>query len=326
MWALPQRSPSPALAPRFFYCLRRGRRVTALMRMSLKVRRRKFQSLVEALCLGLERGGASPSLSKLVLDLNLGTGQVVQLCRALQAAPHVAVLHLPHLGCGRDGLRAIAGLLRARPLVALNLAGGLSTLQHLGKQPSLLSNVSPKTGPGAYFSSLPRGVMGGYNSLGRPATLPRQPLQQLLADASYGSADSKRNSDSVLFQRLFHPLPACDPSAHAGSGFHDVFEAARDPACKLRSLNVSKCLLGAEDALCLGETGGTRLGEVLPVLLALADNSSLQLLDLSSQRLVLEDGPTQLVCQALAKNTGLRLLSLDGWTFRIEVRGALLFR
>lgn len=91
----------------------------------------------------------------------------------------------------------------------------------------------------------------------------------------YGTADHKRNSDSILFQRLFHPLPTCEPAAHASSGFHDVFEAIRTAGCRLKSLNVSKCQLGAEDALCLGETvrrstcldalkleGGTRLGEV----------------------------------------------------------------
>lgn len=66
---------------------------------------------------------ASSSLSKLVLDLNLGSAQVAQLCGALEKAPQVTVLHLPHLGCGRDGLRAIADLVRARPLTALNLSG-----------------------------------------------------------------------------------------------------------------------------------------------------------------------------------------------------------
>ena len=39
----------------------------------------------------------------------------------------MTVLHLPHLGCGREGLRAVAGLVRARPLVALNLAGSWGT-------------------------------------------------------------------------------------------------------------------------------------------------------------------------------------------------------
>jgi hypothetical protein len=48
---------------------------------------------------------------------------VVQLCVALEHTDQVTVLHLPHLGCGRDGLRAIARLIRARPLVALNLSG-----------------------------------------------------------------------------------------------------------------------------------------------------------------------------------------------------------
>ncbi|XP_075222763.1 uncharacterized protein LOC142325204 isoform X2 [Lycorma delicatula] len=311
----------------------------------------RFQSLVDALSESLQHA-ASPSLSKLVLDLNLGTAQVAQLCSALQKAPQVTVLHLPHLGCGRDGLKAIAGLIRSRPLVALNLSGswgmrredppsstGSGSVSSSGQHSSKVQQqqVSPKTSSTTsyYFSSLPRGVIGAYNSLTRPATLPRQPLQQLVLDG-YGTTDSKRNSDSILFQRLFHPLPSCDAALHSTSGFHDVFEAIRDPSCKLRSLNVSKCLLGAEDALCLGETirrsccldalrleGGTRLGEVLPVLLGLADNSSLQLLDLGSQRLVLDDGPTQLVCQALIKNTSLRLLSLEGWTFRIEEEGSL---
>lgn len=58
-----------------------------------------------------------------MLDLNLGTSQVVQLCRALERAPQITVLHLPHLGCGRDGLHAISELIRQRPLVALNLTG-----------------------------------------------------------------------------------------------------------------------------------------------------------------------------------------------------------
>jgi hypothetical protein len=82
----------------------------------------RFQSLVDALCEGLEQE-ASPSLNKLLLDLNLRTCQVVQLCLSLERTDHVTVLHLPHLGCGRDGLRAIAQLVRARPLVALNLSG-----------------------------------------------------------------------------------------------------------------------------------------------------------------------------------------------------------
>lgn len=315
----------------------------------------RFQSLVDALAESVEHA-ASPSLNKLVLDMNLGTSQVIQLCKALEKAPQITVLHLPHLGCGRDGLKAIASLIRSRPLVALNLMGswgmrrddppsstgsgsgsssgpgnGLNTLQH-----SYKSCLSPKTsGPNYYFSSLPRGVIGAYNSLTRPATLPRQPLHQLIFDG-YSTTEHKRNSDSILFQRLFHPLPSCDPALHSTSGFHDIFESIKDPLCKLRSLNVSKCLLSAEDALCLGETvrrshcldalrleGGTRLGEVLPVLLGLADNKSLQLLDLGSQRLVLEDGPTQLVCQALIKNASLRLLSLEGWTFRIEEEGSL---
>lgn len=53
--------------------------------------------------------------------------QVVQLCGVLEMAPHVRVLHLPHLACGLAGLRAVAQLVERNPLVSLNLAGSLSS-------------------------------------------------------------------------------------------------------------------------------------------------------------------------------------------------------
>lgn len=54
------------------------------------------------------------------------------------------------------------------------VGSAISTLQ------ATKASLSPKAaGPNYYFSSLPRGLMGNYNSLGRPATLPRQPLHQV---------------------------------------------------------------------------------------------------------------------------------------------------
>lgn len=107
----------------------------------------------------------------------------------------------------------------------------------------------------------------------------------------------------------------------------------REPNCKLRSLNVSKCLIGGLDAGCLGETirrarnldavraaGASRPADVMPLVLALTEAPCLQLLDLASPRLALDDHPSRLLCHALARNATLKLLSLEGWTFRIEVR------
>lgn len=51
----------------------------------------------------------------------------MQLCEVLQEAPHVRVLHLPHLACGMEGLRAVARLVETNPLMSLNLAGSLSS-------------------------------------------------------------------------------------------------------------------------------------------------------------------------------------------------------
>lgn len=108
---------------------------------------------------------------------------------------------------------------------------------------------------------------------------------------------------------------------------------SREPSCKLRSLNVSKCLLGSLDAGCLAETirrarhldalraaGASRPADMMPLVLAVTEAPCLQLLDLASPRLALDDHPSRLLCHALARNSTLRLLSLEGWTFRIEVR------
>ncbi|XP_067205049.1 uncharacterized protein [Linepithema humile] len=316
----------------------------------------RLECVVNALCRGLSH--ASGSLSRLVLDMNLSGEQVSRVCEALRGCIQVQALHLPHLGCGCEGLASVAELLKERPLLALNLAGSWGAKN---EDPSS-SGISSGSGSGSSgcasstlgtlplnrcYSSLPRGALAAYGSLTRPATLPRLPLGLGLGPTpgtgngplpqndrdrdSNGS--SKRNSDSVLCHRLplLHPLPTCDVASHQGTGFHEIFNAIREPNCKLRSLNVSKCLLGGLDAGCLGETirrarnldalraaGASRPADVMPLVLALTEAPCLQLLDLSSPRLALDDHPSRLLCHALARNTTLKLLSLEGWTFRIE--------
>lgn len=77
--------------------------------------------MVNALCRGLSH--ASSSLARLVLDMNLSGEQVSRVCDALRSCVQVQALHLPHLGCGCEGLASVAELLKERPLLALNLAG-----------------------------------------------------------------------------------------------------------------------------------------------------------------------------------------------------------
>ncbi|XP_076392101.1 uncharacterized protein LOC100883816 isoform X2 [Megachile rotundata] len=321
----------------------------------------RLECVVNALCRGLSH--ASSSLARLVLDMNLFGEQVSRVCEALRSCVQVQALHLPHLGCGCEGLASVAELLKERPLLALNLAGSWGAKN---EDPSS-SGISSGSGSGSSgcasstlgtlplnrcYSSLPRGALAAYGSLTRPATLPRLPLGLGLGPAPAtgngplpqndrdrdSNGSSKRNSDSVLCHRLplLHPLPTCDVTSHQGTGFHEIFNAIREPNCKLRSLNVSKCLLGGLDAGCLGETirrarnldalraaGASRPADVMPLVLALTEAPCLQLLDLASPRLALDDHPSRLLCHALARNTTLKLLSLEGWTFRIEESDSL---
>jgi len=353
----------------------------------------RFQPVVDALCLALSKG--SP-LKKLVLDMDLTSGQVIQLVSFIKCHEYLEVLHLPHLGCGPEGFRALADLLRDKPLVSLSLAGAwrsnsieeesqvvlepfplLNPLLHAGPM------MGSKLGGGAGFSSLPRGGNGSIKSPSirrKKGSLhgPHNTSQSLLLTSSISSSSGNntsrfmsgtgaispgsggsssgcfsgteaepsklRNSDSVLFQRNFLPLPICDRENHEVDGFHEIFTVLRsvpnhqDNLWHLTSLNLSKCVMNWEDVICLGETirkmncldslrmEGMKLCDVLPVLLGLQENKSLKMLDLSSPHVVMGDDALQLAANSLAKNTSLRLLAIQGWTIYIEVSYLMCFQ
>lgn len=87
----------------------------------------------------------------------------------------------------------------------------------------------------------------------------------------YKSNKSPFNKQSWISKtRLTHSL------------FSQIFSAFRNPASRVCHLNISKCTLGAEDLVCLGETvrftrclsslrmeGLSRMAEIIPVLIAL---------------------------------------------------------
>ncbi|CAG7732749.1 unnamed protein product [Allacma fusca] len=293
----------------------------------------RFQAVVDSLCFLLSK---QIPLQKLVLDMDLTSPQVIQLASFIKCHEFIDVLHLPHLGCGPEGLRAIAELLYSKPFLSLSLAGTWRSVNAEDdmdivvepvplNSPFHIGTMSSLTKGG--FSSLPRGPLNG--SIKSPS-IRRKKMSHL-------TENDKRNSDSALFQRNFLPLPICDQPNHELDGFHSIFSVLRfgDSACNLKSLNIGKCVLGWEDVICLGETirkttcldtlrmEGMKLCDVLPVLLGLQENTSLKMLDLSSPHVVIGDDALQLACQSLAKNHTLRLLSLQGWTFYIEEERSL---
>lgn len=94
--------------------------------------------------------------------------------------------------------------------------------------------------------------------------------------------------------------------------------------------------MGAEDLVCLGETvrftkclsslrmeGLSRMAEIIPVLISLQENSTLQLLDLTSPHILLGDAALQVTLNALAKNKSLRMLVISGWTIQCESERSL---
>ena len=108
------------------------------------------------------------------------------------------------------------------------------------------------------FLSLPRRTRGSrsYSSLTRGLTAVASSTSATAsASSSYLSRnDEKRRSDSMLFQKVLLPLPACDRSAHLHCGFHLLFESLRNLTCHLTQLNLSKSSITVADAMCLGES------------------------------------------------------------------------
>lgn len=278
------------------------------------------------------------ALNKLVVALELDGEQVMQLCQVLQMAPQVRVLHLPHLACGLEGLKAVAQLVENNPLVSLNLAGSLSSGTPVDERstgtgastPSPTREDTPAPLSFWSFTDAQGNTRSVFNSLPRSfyQSLPRRGrLHSLSAE--------KRNSDTTLLQKTSFPPPACSPLVHA-NGFHEIFSAFRNPTSRICHLNISKCTMGAEDLVCLGETvrftkclsslrmeGLSRMAEIIPVLIALQENTSLQLLDLTSPHILLGDAALQVTLNALTKNKSLRFLVLNGWTIQVESERSL---
>lgn len=300
----------------------------------------KLQMVVAALCRSLPK---QSRVNCLLLDLGLCTSQLVQICSTLEKCPQVTRLSLPHLRCERGAIAALASLLSVRPLTSLALpscwgvrddppsssgvsmgsgSGSSTGTSGLSKQSTLTGAPSPRSYPAGLFSSLPRGVLAPASSMGRSATLPRQPLDP----------PDKRSSDSVV-SKTWYPTPACDGGPHNSGTLHELLLAAREPYSRLHGLDLSKAQLSLEDSMCLGETvrlstqlhsikieGSSRISEVLPAVLGAGESISLQMMSLASPRLTLEDGATAMSAKALSNCVTLRLINMDGWSFRVEVQ------
>lgn len=126
--------------------------------------------------------------------------------------------------------------------------------------PNPLNNNSPRPKKDAQqqqFLSLPRKPTRGarsYSSLTRTGQQGQHQQQGGFSSSSgyLSRTDEKRRSDSMLFQKVLLPLPACDRSSHLQCGFHLLFDALRQPSCRLTQLNLTKASLNVSDAMCLG--------------------------------------------------------------------------
>lgn len=186
--------------------------------------------------------------------------------------------------------------------------------------------------PSAMYANVP--AQPSY--LGRSATLPRPPpdAEPQYKQRSYDSMVSRTwgANTSATNTTASSSMAAYDTIASVGGVLHDVLMAAREPDSCMAALDLSKAQLTVEDALCLGETvrqsctlhsvrleGAARLSEILPAMLGVGESQSVQMLVLASPRLSVDDGAVQRVSRALMCCPTLRLLVLDGWSFRLEV-------
>ncbi|CAG0916160.1 unnamed protein product [Notodromas monacha] len=197
-----------------------------------KTQHNAFAPLIQCLCCELRRGAASPTLNKLIIDMDMTPEQVVALCRALECCPSVQVVHLLHLVCTQRAFLGVAELVAARPLLALNLTGAW--------YPS--DNEEPDSfQTGSLFD------VKSTRSSSSGATSP--------AWASYGIEVGSLRRFNTL-RRNPHPPPICDCCEHSrisDSERYALFVLTRIRS--LKSLNISGWTVKLEEARslhCLG--------------------------------------------------------------------------
>ncbi|KAF0302219.1 Protein NLRC5 [Amphibalanus amphitrite] len=279
-----------------------------------------FQPIVSALCDALPQVPRSARL-KLVLDLDMSAEQMAQLSAAVRRAPAVAVLSISHLVSFDGSMQALAELVRAAPLSALTLC-------------SVWRPDTHATSALDFFRS-----EHALHAAGGSATSLSRPDASLRRNYSLGRGSAGGAAGLQLAHRLrLGREPICDPAAHGG-GFHRLFCALRTPGCLLTSLRLTRCRLTGSDLACLGESlratthltnltvqDVSQATDLVPLLFALQENSRLQLLDLDSSTMVIEDAEFILLCESLVCCTSLMLLDLSHWTFRLEPTVAQLVR
>ncbi|XP_035703110.1 uncharacterized protein LOC110843073 isoform X3 [Folsomia candida] len=195
------------------------------------------------------------------------------------------------------------------------------------------TTISPAASPMLGVLVLPPLTTTNSNSTRTSSPQNLSPVSSLSNSNSLNNNTNHHHKSNSELRRNFLPVPICDRANHELDGFHSIFSVLRSTSphlLGLRTLNLSKCVMNWEDVICLGETvrkmdclhslrmEGMKLCDVLPVLLALQENTSLKMADLSSNHVVIGDDAIQLVTNSLAKNSTLRLLSIQGWTMYIQ--------
>ena len=79
----------------------------------------------------------------------------------------------------------------------------------------------------------------------------------------------------------------------------------------------------SQNLVSLRLEGQSSLKEVLPVCLSLAKYKAIQLLDVSSNHVDVNDSAFQLICRALGRNSSLQSLRMCSWTFCLEEEDTL---
>ncbi|CAG0923538.1 unnamed protein product [Notodromas monacha] len=99
----------------------------------------------------------------------------------------------------------------------------------------------------------------------------------------------------------------------------------------MMTLNVTHCSLTKADVICLGEVlhrnssldslrvqGLSKIDHIFPLVIGLQENTSLQLLDISSSHVTMTDFPFQCFVQILTRIRSLKSLNISGWTVKLE--------
>ena len=306
------------------------------------------ECVVDKIVHAFKEASSDISLVELKLDMDLCTDQMEKLINALVRVKTLKKLSLFNISSEIGGFRSLANLLVQGNILDLEISLNMtknwkSALVGAMGAPDMFGTQITEYGERVF-----EGTIQSSNREGSKSRDDTDKIQLILTHlgsllrSDDGSPELRRSQFyHIKSSQTVLPLPVCNGHQGMESGFHYVFEALKNPGCRLQSFHLNQCLFSrqAEYLNCLSEmiTMNNTLEKLkidnmmpevedeniqftAPLFMSLCKNNSITTLDLSClENITVNDTAFKVISTCLSQNKTLQSLNITGWKFNLSL-------